>query len=665
MRGATVPICGATVLRHQARSFQSKARDRARTRRDRAYKVMARAFTSEFNLLALTQPEWKGAALQYRKIIDFLNRSKLNYAISADLVVSRPYLEQFWKSADHDCTVTPNVIRATIAGHDIAISEDTVRRVLQFRDLSNDPMSYLDYFVDGCWRQRMGKAGKDAMGYDLAAAMVALSLNKGYNFSKYIYKSITDQINAADRFRFLLYSSDEQQEEEEVGSKDDMSEDEGDEEQVVGGAEESDSESTESDSSDSDDAPSQAHPRRLTKVTLPESSSKRKLQSTSSEYEPDSDSDALYKHVEVSAQRQVHVSAASTDSASTSPSQQLYRRQRRRPQVTPDVAVTAITEEVSVIVTFPVPFVQVAVTTPILTENHESNDARIDTLETQVDGLLETVRKSREESEAQQAQINLLVDEVTILRSQRTGTKERLTNVMAQNELLIKTNNMILGYRTSLEVRFDMQRKEHEMMVKLVAEQTKKLAAQGEREKEKEKASKSTGDEACHPVDLTMDDDKEKDPEVSSSGSEQQALAIVPISAVPMAGGSRLTRKIEALCNIEEGEIDFGDYWDKEDDDVVIEVPKGDGEGEYEFEDGEIFEVPSFESHLDTGSVEPASTVEASTEASSADLTPVDLEVIKDKHMPASSSKDCMAKDLNHRQTRSDRDDLSYEFRQG
>ncbi|KAI3807430.1 hypothetical protein L1987_23358 [Smallanthus sonchifolius] len=163
--------------------------------------MMARAFTSEFNLLAHTEPEWKGAALQYREIVDFLNRSRISYAISADPVVSRP-------------------------------------RVLQFRDLSTDPTAYPDYFVDGCWRQRMGyvgvrdyasykkmwvldqwryfahimimcissrKAGKDAMGHDLAATMVGLSLNRGYNFSRYVFKALNDQINTAERFRFLLY----------------------------------------------------------------------------------------------------------------------------------------------------------------------------------------------------------------------------------------------------------------------------------------------------------------------------------------------------------------------------------------------------------------------------------------------------------------------------
>ncbi|KAI3820081.1 hypothetical protein L1987_13937 [Smallanthus sonchifolius] len=374
-------------------------------------RIMARAFKSEFNLLAHTEPEWKGAALQYREIVDFLNRSRISYAISADPIVSRP-------------------------------------RVLQFRDLSTDPTAYPDYLVDGCWRQRMGyvgardyasykkmwvldqwryfahvmimcissrKAGKDAMGHDLAAAMVGLSLNRSYNFSRYVFKAINDQINTPERYRFLLYprfvklliddalpnlpatgerlqvkrvdkrvfaqflkpgsveptpeyttlfghlineayvapadwrwfshesepelseQSDEQQEEEEVESVDESSES-GDEEAAHDGAEGSDSEATESDSSDSDDAPSQAHQRRTTKVTLPESSSKRKKQSTSSEYEPDFDSDAA------------------------------IQRQRRE-SVQPDVAVTSITEEVPVIVTLPVSSVLVMVTTLVLTES--------------------------------------------------------------------------------------------------------------------------------------------------------------------------------------------------------------------------------------------------------------------------------------------------------
>ncbi|KAI3784163.1 hypothetical protein L1987_43257 [Smallanthus sonchifolius] len=57
-----------------------------------------------------------------------------------------------------------------------------------------------------------------------------------------------------------------------------MAGDGGDEEEGGYGAEESDSEVTES---DSDDTPDQTHPRRMAKVSLPESSSKRQRQESS------------------------------------------------------------------------------------------------------------------------------------------------------------------------------------------------------------------------------------------------------------------------------------------------------------------------------------------------------------------------------------------------
>ncbi|KAI3784301.1 hypothetical protein L1987_43399 [Smallanthus sonchifolius] len=772
--------------------------------------AMTRAFTDEFNLLANTEPEWKGTALQYREIVDFLNRSSISYAISANPTVSRPYLEQFWETTEHDCTVSSNVIRATVDGRAIAISEDTIRRVLQFGDLTTDPTSYPDYYVDGCWRHRMGyvgardyasykkmwlldqwryfahimivfissrKAGKDAMGHDLAAAMVGLSLNRGYNFSRYIFKALNDQINTTERFRFLLYPrfvqlliddalpnlraigerlqvkrvdkrvfaqflkpgsveptpvhtelfghllneayvapedwkwyspnsapemSDDTGEEQEEEHDDDEGDDEGD----GGGAEESDSEATESDSFDSDDAPSQAHPRRSAQVTLPASSSKRKRQSSSSEYEPDSDSDAALQRQrrerankkrgdrqevaiprveEIPTVQPVQVEAARPESESTPPARQLFRR-RRRPLVQADVAVTAVTEVIPVTVTLPTPTVQVTVTAPLLTESvtitptitpiitspiptptkephPDPNEARIDVLETQAAGLLNTIQKSKEDSDAQQAHINSLADEVRILRSQRTGTDERLKNVMAHNELLMKTNDMILAHRTSLELRLDLQRKEHATMVKLVGELTAKLGAQGEKEteketekeKEKDKEKKSTGAESCHPVDLTKDDDKDKDPEVGPSGEggdtsgggggdkgKSAADVLKDLSddeILYLEPDYSKEAQIDALLNLEEGDIDSGDDWNEDDDDVVIEIPKGDGEGKYELEDGEIFEVPLLDSMLETGSVDTASNVETTTEASPVDPIPADPEAQKGKDMPSASTK--------------------------
>ncbi|KAI3773883.1 hypothetical protein L1987_48422 [Smallanthus sonchifolius] len=327
-----------------------------------------------------------------------------------------------------------------------------------------DHWRYFAHVIIVCISSR--KAGKDAMGHDLAAAMfrfllyprfVQLLINDALPnlptigerlqvFAQFLKPGsveptpvhtelfghlLNEAYVAPEDWRWYSHDSEPElsehsDEQHEQHDEENDSED-GDDEGGDGGAEESDSEATESDSSDSDDAPSQAHPRRSAQAP---------------------------------AQQQVQVQAAGTDSASTPPAQQLYRR-RRRPQVQADVVVTAVTEEVPVTVTLPTTSVQVAVTTPIVTESvtitptitptpiissqiptptvdpprqpftyedfsqgfdfgtifsspihnaeasssrhPDPNEARIYVLETQVAGLLKTIQKSKEESDAQQA----------------------------------------------------------------------------------------------------------------------------------------------------------------------------------------------------------------------------------------------------------------------
>ncbi|KAI3810759.1 hypothetical protein L1987_20381 [Smallanthus sonchifolius] len=324
-----------------------------------------------------------------------------------------------------------------------------------------DQWRYFAHVMIMCISSR--KAGKDAMGHDLAAAMIGLSLNRGYNFSRYIFKSLNDQINTAERFRFLLYprfvqllindalpnlpATGERLQVKRVDKR------------VFaqflkpGSVELTPEHTTLFGHLVNEVYVAPDDGRWFSHDSEPE------LSEHSDEQQEEEDVESVDESSEGGDEEAVIDGAEGSDSEDTesdSSDSDDAPSQRRRPQVTLDVAVTSITEEVPVIVTLPVPSVHVA---------------------------------------------------------------------------------------------------------------------------------------------------------------------------------------IAALDNLEEGEIDSGDDWD-EDDDVVIEIPKGGREGEYEFEDGEIFEVPSFESQLDTGSVETASNVEASTEASPADPTPVDPEAQKNKDMPASSSKD-------------------------
>ncbi|KAI3784066.1 hypothetical protein L1987_43158 [Smallanthus sonchifolius] len=116
---------------------------------------------------------------------------KMARAFTTYPVVSRPYLEQFLDTVDHDCTRQ----RMGYVGVQDYSSYKKMWVLDQWR--------YFTHVMIMCISSR--KAEKDAMGHDLAAAMVGLSLSRGYNFSRYIFKALNDQINTAERFRFLLY----------------------------------------------------------------------------------------------------------------------------------------------------------------------------------------------------------------------------------------------------------------------------------------------------------------------------------------------------------------------------------------------------------------------------------------------------------------------------
>ncbi|KAI3784077.1 hypothetical protein L1987_43169 [Smallanthus sonchifolius] len=107
-------------------------------------------------------------------------------------------------SEAHDCTVDPNVIRATVKNTEVAISVDTIRQDFHLGGNNEEPSGLPSQLIMGCF-QRMGyrgrandtqarKAGSNGLKTSLQSAMVALTLNRGFNFSHYFYKEIVAQI---------------------------------------------------------------------------------------------------------------------------------------------------------------------------------------------------------------------------------------------------------------------------------------------------------------------------------------------------------------------------------------------------------------------------------------------------------------------------------------
>ncbi|KAI3742555.1 hypothetical protein L1987_60240 [Smallanthus sonchifolius] len=119
---------------------------------------MARRVEKNHNHVALLDPNMS-EAIHFQGIIGFLNRSRLRVALSADPYISLVYIQQFWDTVHSYTDVEPHVLRATINNTEIAISEDNIRAALALGGAAEDPISYPNPLIMGCF-QRMGYCGR-------------------------------------------------------------------------------------------------------------------------------------------------------------------------------------------------------------------------------------------------------------------------------------------------------------------------------------------------------------------------------------------------------------------------------------------------------------------------------------------------------------------------
>src|ERR1044071_4740207 len=163
----------------------------------------------------------------FQGVIDFLKRSRIHYAISKQHAAYKDILLEFYRNAKVDSKAVPIVITSSIQGKDVIITEQIIREVLQFGDSDADPIvfdailirggflrmkylgkvnkqtmlmkgllppeiKYLTHVVVKCLGQRKGAF--DAIRDTLASAIVALTLNKPFNFSKMILHHLKEII---------------------------------------------------------------------------------------------------------------------------------------------------------------------------------------------------------------------------------------------------------------------------------------------------------------------------------------------------------------------------------------------------------------------------------------------------------------------------------------
>ncbi|GJS56673.1 hypothetical protein Tco_0651457 [Tanacetum coccineum] len=171
---------------------------------------------------------------EFHEIIDFLKRSYIHHALTVSPIVSTTFVEQFWTSAKSKTINNVRHITAKVAGKSVSISEASIRSDLLFDDADGidslpnqaifDAIQLMGYEGDLTvltfnkalfspqWRfffhtinhcLSSKSTSWDQIPTNIATAVICLSSNQKYNFSKLIFEGMLRHLDA--KKKFVMY----------------------------------------------------------------------------------------------------------------------------------------------------------------------------------------------------------------------------------------------------------------------------------------------------------------------------------------------------------------------------------------------------------------------------------------------------------------------------
>ncbi|GJR38122.1 hypothetical protein Tco_1213806 [Tanacetum coccineum] len=172
--------------------------------------------------------------VEFHEIIDFLKRSSIHHALTVSPVVSTTFVEQFWTSAKSKTINNVRHITAKIAGKSVSISEASIRSDLLFDDadgidtlpnqaifdaiqqmgyegdltvltfnkaLFSPQWRFLFHTINHCLSSK--STSWDQIPTNIATAVICLTSNQKYNFSKLIFDGMLRHLDA--KKKFVMY----------------------------------------------------------------------------------------------------------------------------------------------------------------------------------------------------------------------------------------------------------------------------------------------------------------------------------------------------------------------------------------------------------------------------------------------------------------------------
>ncbi|GJV26666.1 hypothetical protein Tco_1383114 [Tanacetum coccineum] len=171
---------------------------------------------------------------EFHEVIDFLARSSIHHALTVSPVVSTTFVEQFWMSAKSKIINNVRYITANVAGKPVSISEASIRSDLLFDDadgidslpnqaifdaiqlmgyegdltvltfnkaLFSPQWRFLFHTMNHCISSK--STSWDQIPTNIATAVICLTSNQKYNFSKLIFDGMLRHLDA--KKKFVMY----------------------------------------------------------------------------------------------------------------------------------------------------------------------------------------------------------------------------------------------------------------------------------------------------------------------------------------------------------------------------------------------------------------------------------------------------------------------------
>ncbi|GJS70050.1 hypothetical protein Tco_0702891 [Tanacetum coccineum] len=186
----------------------------------------------KYNMVAYLE-KTEGNA-KFHEVINFLTRCSIHHALTVSLVVSTTFVEYFWMSAKSKIINNVRYITAKVAGKPVSISKASIRSDLLFddadgidslpnqtifdaiqlmgyegdltvltfnKDLFSPQWRFLFYTMNHCISSK--STSWDQIPTNIATAVICLTSNQKYNFSKLIFDGMRRHLDA--KKKFVMY----------------------------------------------------------------------------------------------------------------------------------------------------------------------------------------------------------------------------------------------------------------------------------------------------------------------------------------------------------------------------------------------------------------------------------------------------------------------------